>query len=147
MLTGADCRASLQDGRRVYFQGRLITDLAAEPALATPLEAIAGNYDKYYSAAPGAVNPVLTAPRPRVLEAAVIGVPDEEWGERVHAFVSLTGESAAPAQLQEFLAGRLASVKRPRTIEVLAELPKNSVGKIAKAQLREPFWRDAGRLV
>jgi acyl-coenzyme A synthetase/AMP-(fatty) acid ligase len=36
---------------------------------------------------------------------------------------------------------------RPRTIEVLAELPKNSVGKIAKAQLREPFWRATGRLV
>jgi non-ribosomal peptide synthetase component E (peptide arylation enzyme) len=77
---------------------------------------------------------------PGVLEAAVIGVPDEEWGERVQAFVSLTGERAAsPAQLHEFLAGRLASFKRPQIIEVLAELPKNSVGKIAKAQLREPF--------
>jgi 4-hydroxybutyryl-CoA dehydratase / vinylacetyl-CoA-Delta-isomerase len=61
MLTGSEYKASLQDGRRVSFQGRLITDLAAEPGLATPLDAIAG--------------------------------------------------------------------------------------KIAKAQLREPFWRDAGRLV
>src|ERR1022692_446461 len=63
MLTGQEYRASLRDGRRVYFQGRLLEDLESEPALAAPLGAIAGNYDKYYSAAPGAVNPVLTAPR------------------------------------------------------------------------------------
>ena len=63
MLTGQDYKNSLRDGRQVYFQGRLIGDLEAEPAFATPLAAVAGNYDKYYSAAPGAVNPVLTAPR------------------------------------------------------------------------------------
>jgi 4-hydroxybutyryl-CoA dehydratase / vinylacetyl-CoA-Delta-isomerase len=63
MLTGQEYRASLKDGRKVYFQGRLITDLESEPALATPLGVIAGNYDKYFSAAPGAVNPALAAPR------------------------------------------------------------------------------------
>ena len=63
MLTGQEYQASLRDGRRVYFQGRLVGDLESEPALAAPLAAIAGNYDKYYSVAPGAVNPVLTAPR------------------------------------------------------------------------------------
>jgi 4-hydroxybutyryl-CoA dehydratase / vinylacetyl-CoA-Delta-isomerase len=63
MLTGQDYKASLRDGRRIYFQGRLITDLESEPWAATPLSAIAGNYDKYYSADPDAVNPVLTAPR------------------------------------------------------------------------------------
>ncbi len=63
MLTGQEYRDSLRDGRKVYFQGRQVTDLEAEPWLAAPLEAVAGNYDKYYSAQPGAVNPVLTAPR------------------------------------------------------------------------------------
>src|ERR1700722_2140197 len=63
MLTGQDYKASLHDGRRVYFQGRLVTDLESEPWAATPLSSIAGNYDKYYSADSDAVNPVLTAPR------------------------------------------------------------------------------------
>jgi 4-hydroxybutyryl-CoA dehydratase/vinylacetyl-CoA-Delta-isomerase len=63
MLTGQEYRASLRDGRRVYFQGRLVEDLESEPALAVPLAAIAGNDDKYHSVAPGAVNPVLLAPR------------------------------------------------------------------------------------
>jgi len=62
--------------------------------------------------------------------------------------VSLTGGHAVSGEdLQGFLAGRLASFKRPQAIDFLPALPKNSVGKIAKAQLREPFWKDAGRLV
>ena len=63
MMTGQEYIESLNDGRKVYFQGREVADLAAEPALAAPLRAIAEGYDKYYSAEPGAVNPVMTAPR------------------------------------------------------------------------------------
>ncbi|TDC44791.1 4-hydroxyphenylacetate 3-hydroxylase [Actinomadura sp. KC345] len=63
MLTGRQYKDSLKDGRRVYFEGRLIEDLESEPALAAPLQAIADGYDKYYSAEPGAVNPVTLAPR------------------------------------------------------------------------------------
>jgi acyl-CoA synthetase (AMP-forming)/AMP-acid ligase II len=85
---------------------------------------------------------------PGVLEAAAIGVPDDEWGERVHAFVSFAdGHAATPDDLNAFLSGRLASFKCPRIIEVLPALPKNSVGKIAKGQLREPFWKETGRSV
>ncbi|MQA15552.1 MAG: 4-hydroxyphenylacetate 3-hydroxylase [Pseudonocardiaceae bacterium] len=63
MLTGEEYKASLLDGRRVYFEGRRITDQAEEPAFVAPLEAIAQGYDKYYSGEDGAVNPMLTAPR------------------------------------------------------------------------------------
>jgi 4-hydroxybutyryl-CoA dehydratase/vinylacetyl-CoA-Delta-isomerase len=63
MLTGQQYKDSLRDGRSVYFQGRRIEDFESEPALAVPLEAIADGYDKYYSADPGAVNPVTLAPR------------------------------------------------------------------------------------
>ena len=67
----------------------------------------------------------------------------------MHAFVSFTdGHAPAPdAELQAFLSDRLATFKRPREIEILPALPKNSVGKIAKSQLREPFWKEAGREV
>lgn len=63
MLTGEEYKASLLDGRRVYFEGRRIDDHAQEPAFVAPLEAIAQGYDKYYSGEDGAVNPMLTAPR------------------------------------------------------------------------------------
>lgn len=65
MFTGQQYKESLKDGRKVYFEGRLIDDFAAEPALAVPLQAIADGYDKYYSAEPGAMNPLTVAPRSR----------------------------------------------------------------------------------
>ena len=63
MLTGQQYKDSLKDGRRVYFQGRLVDDFATEPALATPMEAIAEGYDKYFNAAPDALNPIIEPPR------------------------------------------------------------------------------------
>jgi 4-hydroxybutyryl-CoA dehydratase / vinylacetyl-CoA-Delta-isomerase len=63
MLTGQEYKDSLKDGRKVYFQGRLIEDMETEPALAVPLEVAADGYDKHYSAEPGAVNPLIDAPR------------------------------------------------------------------------------------
>lgn len=63
MLTGQEYKESLKDGRKVYFEGRLVSDMESEPGLAVPLGAVADGYDKYYSSAPGAVNPVITAPR------------------------------------------------------------------------------------
>ncbi|MCE0762792.1 hypothetical protein LWC35_07685 [Pseudonocardia kujensis] len=63
MLTGQEYKESLKDGRKVYFQGRLVEDMEAEPGLAVPLQSVADGYDKYYSSAPDARNPVVTAPR------------------------------------------------------------------------------------
>jgi 4-hydroxybutyryl-CoA dehydratase/vinylacetyl-CoA-Delta-isomerase len=62
MLTGRQYKESLKDGRKVWFEGRLVEDFESEPALAVPLQAIADGYDKYYSAVPGAVNPLTVAP-------------------------------------------------------------------------------------
>ena len=63
MLTGSEYTASLADGRLTYFDGHLVPDLMAEPAFDAPIRAIAAGYDRHYSAAPGATNPLVVAPR------------------------------------------------------------------------------------
>ncbi len=74
---------------------------------------------------------------PGVLEAAVFGVPDAEWGESVRAAIVLRpGEEADTSELQAFCRSRLAAYKVPRGIEFLAELPRTGSGKIAKRVLR-----------
>ncbi len=81
---------------------------------------------------------------PGVLEVAVVGVPDDTWGERPKAFVVLkTGQQATPAELIEHVRGRIAHYKAPRDVDFVVELPKTSTGKIQKFHLREPEW--AGR--
>ena len=75
---------------------------------------------------------------PAVLEAAVVGVPDREWGERIHAVVAARPDHAVTAdELVAFCRDRLAHFKCPKTAEVRAELPKTSTGKLAKAVLRD----------
>ncbi len=63
MMTGQQYKDSLKDGRKVYFEGRLIEDFADEPVLAVPMSLAAEGYDKYFTAEPGTVNPVISAPR------------------------------------------------------------------------------------
>jgi len=79
----------------------------------------------------------LLAEHPAVLEVAVIGVPDETWGEAVRAVVSLRdGAQATAADLIDFVGERLADFKTPKSIVFLDELPKTGSGKIAKRLLR-----------
>jgi acyl-CoA synthetase (AMP-forming)/AMP-acid ligase II len=86
---------------------------------------------------------------PAVLEAAVIGVPSEEWGEAVHAVVVLKpdqqlGEADLIAHCREYIAG----YKCPKSITFSAEqLPKSGAGKILKRDLRTPFWADQERQI
>jgi len=68
---------------------------------------------------------------PSVREAAVVGVPDPEWGESIRAFVVTTGDPA-PADLIQHCRDRLASFKKPREVILVPELPKNAAGKILK---------------
>jgi long-chain acyl-CoA synthetase len=75
---------------------------------------------------------------PAVLEAAVVGVPDEYQGESVAAYVSLKdGYSVRPDDLISFTRDRLAPYKRPKAVEVLADLPKTQTGKIRRRALRD----------
>lgn len=94
------------------------------------------------------VEAVLYA-HPAVKEAAVIPIPDPDWGEAVHACVALRdGKHAAAEELEEFCRERLANYKVPRSIEfVEGELPKGGTGKILKKQLRERYWKDRARRI
>ncbi len=78
---------------------------------------------------------------PDVLEVAVIGVPDEKWGEAVKAVcVPKPGHTIDPASIIIWTRERLASFKVPKTIDVIEALPRNPSGKILRRQLREPYW-------
>jgi acyl-CoA synthetase (AMP-forming)/AMP-acid ligase II len=72
---------------------------------------------------------------PAVADAAVVGVPDERWGEVCAAFVVLRGE-ATDGDLRSFCADRLARFKVPKSFHVVDELPRNSMGKIRKSELK-----------
>ena len=85
---------------------------------------------------------------PGVLEAAVIGVPDDQWGEAVKAVVVMKpDETATEQEIIDAARIQLASYQKPRSVDFVASLPKAPTGKILKRELREPYWRAQGRKV
>jgi acyl-CoA synthetase (AMP-forming)/AMP-acid ligase II len=96
---------------------------------------------------PAEIEKIILA-HPAVQDCAVVGAPDEEWGERVTAVVELkSGQTATEAELLAFARQRLSGVKAPKAVQFVAELPRSPVGKLLRRKVREPFWVGRERMI
>jgi long-chain acyl-CoA synthetase len=93
----------------------------------------------------------IIAGHPAVVDVAVIGIPNDEWGEEIKAVVQPAANvTPGPALVRDLVAwcrDRLAAYKCPRSIDFRNELPRTDAGKLLKRRLRDEYWRDAGRAV
>jgi len=104
---------------------------------------ISGGFNVY----PGEVEQVLWS-HPAVQDCAVIGVPDEKWGEAVKAVVELNaGHGATAEELIALCKEKLGSVKAPKTIEFTDALPRSAAGKVLKKDLRQRYWAGQNRTI
>jgi long-chain acyl-CoA synthetase len=104
---------------------------------------ISGGFNVY----PREVEDVLCN-NPAVSEATVIGVPDERWGEAVKAIVVLREKSAATEEdLILFCKQYLSNYKIPKSVEIVAEIPKNPYGKVLKREIRKKYWEGRDRTI
>ncbi len=85
---------------------------------------------------------------PAVLESAVFGVPDDQWGEAVKAVVVLKpGTSATEQEIIDLASQHLASYQKPKSVDFVDSLPKAPTGKILKRELRDPYWQTEGKKI
>jgi acyl-CoA synthetase (AMP-forming)/AMP-acid ligase II len=104
---------------------------------------ITGGFNVY----PSEVEQVIWS-HPAVLDCAVIGVPDEKWGEAVKAVVEFKPGAAATAdELIALVKEKLGSVKAPKSVDVVASLPRSPVGKVLKKDLRATYWQGKERRI
>ena len=116
--------ATFDEGGYIYFMDRK-NDMI-----------ISGGYNIY----PSEIENVLYQ-HPAILEAAVIAVPDDKWGETVKAVVVLkSGENATDEDIITFCKEHIARYKAPKSVDFTNSLPKNSAGKILRKKVREKYW-------
>jgi long-chain acyl-CoA synthetase len=84
---------------------------------------------------------------PGVHDCAVFGIPDEEFGEQICAYIEPQGTGPGASEVRAWLGERLARYKVPRVIEFIPALPREDSGKIFKRKLRAPYWEKAGRSI
>jgi long-chain acyl-CoA synthetase len=99
---------------------------------------------------PAEIEGVLTS-HPAVIDAAVFGIPDDEFGEQVKAAIQLvpdaTWDEATEASLSAHAREHLAGYKVPRSYDIVDQMPRSEAGKLLKRNLRSPYWEDAGRSI
>lgn len=104
---------------------------------------ISGGFNVY----PSEVEQVLWS-HPAVQDCAVIGVPDEKWGEAVKAVVELNPDHSTTAQeLIALCKARLGSVMAPKSVDFITSLPRSPVGKVLKKDLRQQYWENSARKI
>ncbi|MCB1856396.1 MAG: AMP-binding protein [Halieaceae bacterium] len=104
---------------------------------------ISGGFNVY----PSEVEQVIWS-HPAVQDCAVIGVPDDKWGEAVKAVVELNpGQTVGAEELIKLCKEKLGSVMAPKTVDFMPSLPRSTVGKVLKKDLRERYWQDTERKV
>lgn len=96
---------------------------------------------------PSEIEQVIWA-HPAVQECAVVGVPDEKWGEAVTAVIELKeGKKISPDEIRQMVKEKLGSIKTPKTVAFWPTLPRSGVGKVLKKEIRKHFWSDQQRQV
>jgi acyl-CoA synthetase (AMP-forming)/AMP-acid ligase II len=85
---------------------------------------------------------------PAVAEVAVVGVPDDTWGESIKAVVVLKPDQSVTAEeIIQLCKDNLASYKKPKSVNFVDALPKTAIGKILRREVRSPYWKDKDKTV
>jgi acyl-CoA synthetase (AMP-forming)/AMP-acid ligase II len=104
---------------------------------------ISGGFNVY----PSQVEQVIWG-HPAVQDCAVIGVPDDKWGEAVKAVIELNpGQTVSSEEIIALCKEKLGSVMAPKTVDFIESLPRSTVGKVLKKDLRDRYWQESGRKV
>jgi len=104
---------------------------------------ISGGFNVY----PSEVEQVIWG-HPAVQDCAVIGVPNEKWGESVKAVIELNaGQSVSAEEIIALCKDKLGSVKAPKSVDFIAQLPRSTAGKVLKKELRAQYWQESDRKI